>query len=107
MIGFIICMVVVLIFVAIGISCFKAKEPVGFFTGVKPPEIADENVKKYNNAVGKLWIGFAVGMGIVCSPLIFIEQNSPWAVFMILLLMVLVIALAVVYLMIESKYRVR
>ena len=40
-IAFVIWSIVALVFVALSIMCYKSKEPVGFFTGVKPPEVTD------------------------------------------------------------------
>lgn len=51
-IAFIVWTIVALFFVGIAISARKSKEPVGFFTGVKPPEVTD--VKAYNRAVSTL-----------------------------------------------------
>ena len=57
-IGFAIWSIVALTFVAIAISTYRAEEPVGFFTFVKPPVVKD--IKKYNKAVSVLWLVFAI-----------------------------------------------
>ena len=45
-VGFIIWSIVVIIFMLIGISAWKSKQEVGFFTFAKPPKMKD--VVKYN-----------------------------------------------------------
>ena len=50
MLAFIIFVMVALIFVAIGISAFFAKKPMGFFANAEMFEVTD--VKAYNRAVG-------------------------------------------------------
>lgn len=55
--GFVIWSLVSLVFFGIGFSSWKAKEPVGFFTGVKPAKMKD--ITAYNRAVGKIWFVFA------------------------------------------------
>ncbi|MDE6725674.1 MAG: hypothetical protein K2J79_08720, partial [Ruminiclostridium sp.] len=57
-IGFIVCSIIAALFVVIGISGARSKEPVGFFTFAKTPEVSD--VGKYNRAVSILWIIAAV-----------------------------------------------
>ncbi len=106
MMGFVIWMLVSLIFLGFGLSSFKAKNPVGFWANVKPPEI--ENVKAYNRAVGKLWCVFAVVLALLGFPFLVAEQNSPLFFITIVGVMLEVIVVAVVYTVkIESKYRKR
>ena len=102
-VAFVIWSVVAMVFVGIGVSCRKSKEPVGFFTGVKPPAVKD--VKQYNKAVSRLWIVFAVLLEMLGVPFLFAYQNSPVFIIVMLGVMVLVIALMVAYLKIEAKYR--
>ena len=73
--GFAIWSLVSLLFLSIGCSSWKAKEPVGFFTGVKPVEMKD--VTAYNRAVAKIWFVFAGLLEILGIPLLYLEQNSP------------------------------
>lgn len=101
--GFIIWSMIDLIFVVIGISTWKSKEAVGFFTFSEAPEIKE--IAKYNHAVGKLWFFFAVVLEILGIPILFIEQNSPVFMFMIFGVMILVIAIIIMYLKIEGKYK--
>ena len=56
-IAFIIWSLIAILFVIFGVSARKSKEAVGFFSGVKPPEVKD--VKAYNYAVSRLWFIFA------------------------------------------------
>lgn len=103
-IGFIIWTVVSFIFVVIGISCLRAKEPVGFFTFAKPPIVAD--IKKYNKAVAILWFVFALLLEFLGLPFLFCEQNSPVFIVIVLGAFLLVIAIIISYIFIEKKYRV-
>ena len=56
--GFIIWSVVALVLAGIGIWDWNSKTAVGFYSGIKPPEVKD--VKKYNHAVAKLWFIYAL-----------------------------------------------
>lgn len=103
MLGFIIWSIVAIIFILIGISAWKSKQEVGFFTFIKPPKV--KNIEKYNHAVGKLWIAFAVILEILGVPFLFTEQNSTIFLFVILGVMILVIAAIAAYLRIEKKYQ--
>lgn len=102
-IAFAIWTLVALFFVGIAISSRKSKEPVGFFTGVKAPEVTD--IKGYNKAVSTLWFVVAVLMELMGVPFLILKQNSAYYIFVILLVMALMIGMAVVYLRIEGKYR--
>lgn len=102
-IAFIIWTIVALVFVGLAVSCRKAKEPVGFFTGVKPPEVTD--VEGYNKAVSMLWFVFALLLELMGVPFLFVKQNSAHAIFVILFMMPLIIGMVVVYLKIEGKYK--
>lgn len=102
-IGFIIWSIVTILFVGIGISCRKSNEPIGFFTGCKPPEI--ENVVQYNRAVSKLWFVVAGVYEIMGVPLLFLEQNSLLFIPIIFGVVLELIIMMVVYLRIEAKYK--
>ena len=95
-IGFIIWSIVTIIFIAIGISCRKEKEPVGFFTGCKPPAI--EDVKNYNRAVSNLWFVSAGVYEVLGIPLLFFGQNSAGFIPVIFAVMAGVIGMMVAYL---------
>ena len=46
-----------LIMIGIGVSQLKSRNPVGFFTGVKPPEEKElRDVKAWNRKHGIMWI---------------------------------------------------
>lgn len=102
-IGFAVWSIVAIVFMLIGISCRKSDEAVGFFTFVKPPII--EDVKAYNNAVAVLWFVSAVVLEIIGIPILFLEQNSPLFVPIILAVIIWLILLMIVYLKIEAKYK--
>lgn len=102
--GFVILSVVAGIFMIIGASSWRAKEPVGFFTFTKPPKVKD--VAAYNHAVAKIWFVFAILLEITGSPLLFSEQNSPIMVLPILTTMLLAIGIMVAYVQVEKKYKV-
>lgn len=100
--GFVIWSVVSVIFICIGISCVKSTDVVGFFTFGEPPVV--EDVKAYNKAVGILWFVYAVVFEIIGIPILFLEQNSPFFIFIIFPVVIWVISLIVIYLRIENKY---
>lgn len=102
-IGFIIWSLVAVLFVGIGISCRKSNEPVGFFTGCKPPTV--EDVNRYNNAVSMLWFVSAGIYEVIGVPLLFLEQNSLWFIPIIFAVVIGLIVMMVVYLRIEAKYK--
>ena len=102
-IGFIIWSLVTVIFICIGISCRKANEAVGFFTGSKPPEVKD--LKKYNHAVANLWFVSAAVYEMLGIPFLFLEQNSAGFIPVIFATMLGVILMMVAYLKIEAKYK--
>ena len=87
----------------IGISAWISKKPVGFFTGVKPPEVSDTD--RYNHAVAALWFVYAILVEICGLPLLFLEQNSAGFIFVIIGVIAITIAVSIVYLRIERKYR--
>lgn len=106
-IGFIIWLILCVLFVLWGISCMKSKKPVGFWANCeKPKNIID--VKKYNQAVGKLFIVYAGVLCLLGLPMAFCEQNSP-----LVLLTVVGVAFSTIFVMIfyvlkiESKYVVK
>ena len=104
MIGFVVWMLVGVMFLGIGLSAFKADKPVGFWANAKIPEI--ENVSAYNKAVGKLWCVFAIVFVLFGFPFLVAEQNSPLFFVSVVGVMVEIIVVAVVYsLKIEAKYR--
>ncbi len=101
-IGFVVWSLCSAIFFGIGVSAWIAKKPVGFFTGVKAPDVKD--MKKYNHSVAALWFVYAILFEICGIPLLFLEQNSAGFVPVIFGVVVITIALVIVYLQIEKKY---
>ncbi|MCI9448111.1 MAG: hypothetical protein HFH36_12155 [Lachnospiraceae bacterium] len=76
----IICMVIVLIgalpMVIIGIFQCRSKEPVGFWSGKKPPEkdrITD--VKAYNRKHGIMWIVYGIGFFLCFVLAVFLGEE--------------------------------
>ena len=105
-IGFIIWSIVAVIFLIIGISSRKAKEPVGFWANVKRPGIEDiEDVENYNKAVSSIWIVFSIVLEALGMPFLFCEQNSPLFLLVIIGAVFLVIGIMVAYTFVEKKYR--
>ncbi|MBR1822395.1 MAG: hypothetical protein IJ769_12360 [Clostridia bacterium] len=101
--AFILWSAVALALVCIGVSCLRAKKPVGFFTGVEPPKVSD--VARYNRAISRLWFFYACVFEIIGLPLLQTAQNSPLVVFVVLAALLWAIALAVTYTKIEERYK--
>ena len=102
-IGFVIWSITSAVMLGIGIWSYRSKEPVGFFTGVKPPEVKD--TKKYNHAVAILWFVYAALLEILGIPLLFLEQNSAGFVLPLIGTVLISIGLAVGYTFVEKKHR--
>lgn len=101
MIGFIIWMVVGILFFALGIYCFFAKKQVGFWANAKSPKV--NNVKAFNRAVGKLWLVYAVVFCVLGLPML-LPQPSAAIVLSVIGVMIEVVVLIAVYTKIEQKY---
>ncbi|MCR5604288.1 MAG: hypothetical protein K6G27_11395 [Lachnospiraceae bacterium] len=102
-IGFIIWSIISAVIFGIGIWSYRSKEPVGFFTGVKPPEVKD--TKKYNHAVAILWFVYAALLEVMGIPFLFLKQNSAGFVPVLLGTVFISIGLMVGYTFIERKHR--
>ena len=102
-IGFIIWSVVALVLAGIGVWDWNSKTAVGFYSGIKPPEVND--VKKYNHAVAKLWFVYAAVFELLGLPLIFMEENSPLFLISVIGVVFSVIGLAVAYTLILTKHK--
>ena len=102
-IAFIIWTIVAVLFLLIGISARKSKEPIGFFTFVKAPSVKD--TKGYNHAVSNLWFAVAVLFEIMGIPFLFLEQNSPFFFLMVFGVVGLLIGMMIAYNVIESRYK--
>ena len=102
MFAFVIWTLCVLIFLGIGIFDWRAQKPVGFYSGIKPPQVSD--VKKYNHAVAVLWIVSAVLMELMALPFLFGRQKSLVFLVPVLGTVAIVLAMPVVYNRILKKY---
>ena len=103
-IGFIIWSIVFLVILGIGIWSWHSGKAVGFFSGVKPPEVTD--VRRYNRSVATLWFVYAALFESLGIPLLFLKQNSPGFIPVIFSVPALLIAMMIAYIRIEGKYRV-
>ena len=81
----------------------RSEKPVSFFTFVKASEVKD--VKKYNHAVSVFGVQVQFLFEILGIPLLFIRQNSPWAIFLVLGIMFWGIGISVAYMRIEARYK--
>ena len=66
--GFVIWSAVSLLLAGIGVWCRRSEKTVGFYTGVKPPEVTD--VRGYNHSVGRLWFIYALLFELLYVPLL-------------------------------------
>ncbi|MCI6696400.1 MAG: hypothetical protein MR457_03075 [Solobacterium sp.] len=102
--GFFIWTLITLIFVYIGITIRKSNIPVNLFTFGDAPKVND--IKRYNKAVSNLWLVFTILFEMIGISLLFIKQNSPLVILIVLGVVFLVIGMMVMHTKIESKYRV-
>lgn len=102
--GFFIWTLITLIFVYIGITIRKSNIPVNLFSFGDAPKVND--IKRYNKAVSNLWLVFTILFEMIGISLLFIKQNSPLVILIVLGVVFLVIGMMVTYTKIESKYRV-
>ena len=103
--GFLIWTVISLILIGIGILDWRSEKAVGFFTGVKPPEVTD--VRKYNHAVAILWFVYAFLFELLGLPFLFLKQNSPGFLLCVLCVPLISILLMIAYAVILAKHRAR
>ena len=104
-IGFVIWSMVSLVLLGIGIRAWKSNKAVGFYTGVKPPEVSD--VRKYNRAVAVLWFVYAILFELLGLPLLLLKQKSAGFLGCMVGVPVISIALTIVYNRILTKYKVK
>ena len=71
-----------LLFVWIGYLCRKATTPMGFYTFEEAPKV--NNVKAYNKELSNLWFITAIAFEITGLPFLFLKQNSPFFILMML-----------------------
>lgn len=102
--GFYLWTLITLIFVYIGIATRKSNMPVNLFTFGDVPKVND--IKGYNKAVSNLWLVFTVLFELIGVSLLFIKQNSPLVILIVLGVVLLVIGMMVTYTKIERKYKV-
>lgn len=95
---------ITLIFVYISINIRKSNIPVNLFTFGDAPKVND--IKRYNKAVSNLWLVFTILFEMIGISLLFIKQNSPFIILIVLGVVFLVIGMMVMHTKIESKYRV-
>ena len=101
--GFVIWTIVSLVLLGIGIWSWKSDKTIGFYAGVKPPEVSD--IRKYNRAVAILWFAYAAAFELLGLPLLFLKQNKAGFVWSILGVVAITIVLMIVYNKILAKYR--
>ena len=101
--AYIVWIAVCLILVCIGLTSFRAKEAVGFFTFEKNAE-GIKDVQGYNHAVGKLWITAAVILALIGVPLLYARQNSPIVILPVLGTVFWLLVLLIRYLRIRDRY---
>lgn len=90
------------LFIALGVYAFFAKKPQHFWANVKMMEVND--VKKYNRAVGKLFIAFGAANIVLGVPLLM--ENEAWVLLSVFGMIGSAIALMVIYsTVIEKKYK--
>lgn len=102
-IGFAIWVLIGCVFIGFGIHAFVSGKPTGFWANAKLFQVAD--VRKYNSAMGKLWL--AAGSTFILLGLPLLDgQNSPWIMVTIIGSFFWVIGLMAVYeMVISKKYR--
>ena len=104
LVGFIVWTLITLVFVYIGITIRNSNIPVNLFTFGDIPKVND--IKGYNKAVSNLWLVFTILFELIGVSLLFIKQNSPLVILIVLGVVLLVIGMMVIYTKIESKYKV-
>ena len=103
LIGFIIWSAVSLLLLGIGFWSWNSGKAVGFYSGVKPPEVKD--VRKYNHSVAVLWFVYAVLFELLGIPFLFLKQNRALFVVSILGTVGITFGLVIAYHRILQKCR--
>ncbi len=104
-IGFIIWTVSVLPIFILGVFCIVSttQRQFGFWSNIPKVEVKD--VRSYNRALGKLFVGSSIGIELLGLPLL-VGDDSPLILLSIIGTMILVIITMIIYvLVIEPKYR--
>ena len=105
--GFIIWVLVGMLFIIGGIYCINSKKEVafGFWANSKTSPIKVKNIKAYNKTLGKLWCAYGFFFILLGIPLLG-EQNSPLIIITVIgVILELIIVIAVYTIKIEGKYR--
>ncbi len=105
MIGFVIWSAVFLVLLGIGIWSWRSRKAVGFFSGVKPPEVTD--VRRYNRSVAVLWFVYAGLFELMGLPLLFLKQNSAGFLWSLLGIPLITIGLLIVYNRILRRFELK
>lgn len=105
MIGFVIWAVVGCFFIGMGIYSFSAKKATGFWANAQTFQVND--VKKYNCAMGKLWIVFGTVFILLGLPLL-TGPDSPFIFVSVFGIVIETLTAMTIYTqVIERKYRKR
>lgn len=103
MLAFVIWCICGCLFIGIGIYDFFSKTAVGFWANAKKFSVTD--VKKYNHAVGILWIVYG-GIFIALGLPLLKDQESVMILFSVLGVMAESIGMMIVYVLgIEKRYK--
>ena len=103
MAAFIIWCLVAAGFAELGVFCFFSKKPVGFWANAELFPVSD--VRGYNRACGRLWIGFGLVFALLGTPLL-AGQNDALILLSVVGAMGSILGLILIYvLVIEKKYR--
>lgn len=80
--GLVIYLLVAAIMLGLGISQYKSKKPVGFYSGEKPPlESELKDVTAWNKKHGKMWIWYGIVIIVFYAVGIpFVKSDSVWCV---------------------------
>ena len=101
--GFIVWSAVGLLIIGIGIHAFFSRKAVGFWANVNVGKIKE--VKKYNRAVGKLFVTYGVIFILLGTPMLG-GQNAALVILSMLGVMIETITVMVVYTLgIAGKYK--
>ena len=105
--GFIIWVLVGMLFIIGGIYCINSKKEVafGFWANAKTAPIEVKNIKAYNKALGKLWCAYGFFFILLGIPLLQEENSLLIIITMIGVILEIIIVIAVYTLKIEGKYR--
>lgn len=102
-IGFIVWVAVGCFMIGLGINAFFSKKAVGFWANIKTFAVND--IRGYNNAVGKLFVIYGIIFIVLGVPLLN-GQNTPYILLSILGVMIETIAIMSIYnIVITKKYK--